>query len=523
MRLFRQFRSIRTQFALTFILLMGGVIAVCLILNQTLLGPYYIREKQKTLEEVFTLLNSSSGSGQLEQEEDVDRLERALGRNNIGLILIDQSSRTIKSYSSDGAAMLKRLFDNLLGAGRTEQGGPESGEEEMTPVYGEDGTTLINLLKTSDHYIVQTVMDVRSGSRYMELWGTLEKGEFFLMRTALEDIENSAVIANRFFLLSGLAVILMGTALSLWFSGRITGPVRRLTEVSDRMKQLDFSAKYGGGGSLEVEALGRNMNELSEKLETTISELKTANNELLDDLKEKEEMEAVRREFLGNVTHELKTPIALIQGYAEGIQDGMADDKESLGEYVGVILDEASRMDRMVKSLLTLDHIESGAESVTMSRFDLSAMIRRLVQSSQLLAEKQDVKVVLDLPDELYVWADPMLTEEVFLNYFSNALHYVKEVNGEKVITVRSGQGGEKDKAVTVTVFNTGDPVPEESIPRLWEKFYKVDKARTRAYGGSGIGLSIVKAIMERMNQQYGVTNYDNGVAFYFTLDTENA
>ena len=111
------------------------------------------------------------------------------------------------------------------------------------------------------------------------------------------------------------------------------------------------------------------------------------------------------------------------------------------------------------------------------------------------------------------VWGDEFKVEEVFMNYFSNAINYAQ---GEKVIDVKIEREGQK---VKVSVFNTGNPIPEESIAHLWEKFYKVDKARTREYGGSGIGLSIVKAIMESMNQSYGVTNYENGVAFWFTLD----
>ena len=110
------------------------------------------------------------------------------------------------------------------------------------------------------------------------------------------------------------------------------------------------------------------------------------------------------------------------------------------------------------------------------------------------------------------MWADEFKTEEVFSNYFSNAINHVL---GEKVIDVRLIR---MENKVRVSVFNTGEPIPEDSLGHLWEKFYKVDKARTREYGGSGVGLSIVKAIMESMNQEYGVTNYDNGVAFWFEL-----
>lgn len=113
----------------------------------------------------------------------------------------------------------------------------------------------------------------------------------------------------------------------------------------------------------------------------------------------------------------------------------------------------------------------------------------------------------------IHVWADEFGVEEVFNNYFTNAMNHV---DGEKIIEV---QVQPTENKVRVSVFNTGAPIPEDSIAHIWEKFYKVDKARTRAYGGSGVGLSIVKAIMDSMNQSYGVLNYDNGVEFWFELD----
>ena len=185
---------------------------------------------------------------------------------------------------------------------------------------------------------------------------------------------------------------------------------------------------------------------MSSQLETTISELKSANNELQRDIEDKIKIDKMRKEFLDNVSHELKTPIALIQGYAEGLKENISDDSESREFYCDVIMDEASRMNKLVKNLLTLNQLESGKDAVVMERFD-------------------------------------------------------------------------KDNHVKISVFNTGTPIPEADVPNLWNKFYKVDKARTREYGGSGIGLSIVKAIMESMNQEYGVQNFDNGVEFWFTLD----
>ena len=176
-------------------------------------------------------------------------------------------------------------------------------------------------------------------------------------------------------------------------------------------------------------------------------------------------------------------------------------------------MDESAKMNTMVKKLLTLNQLEFGNEVVNMERFDITALIKNYIASSDILLKQKGITVRMEDYEPVYVWGDEFRVEEVFMNYFTNAINYALR---EKVIDVKILC---KDKKVRVSVFNTGNPIPEESLEHLWEKFYKVDKARTREYGGSGIGLSIVKAIMESMNQQYGVENYDKGVEFWFTLD----
>ena len=288
------------------------------------------------------------------------------------------------------------------------------------------------------------------------------------------------------------------------------------------MKQLDFSAKYDGANHTELDILGRNMNELSEKLEETISALRTANNDLQRDLDRRNRQEEMRQDFLSNVTHELKTPIALIRGYAEGLQDGIADDPESRAFYLDTIVDESDKMNVIVQKVLLLNQLEFGDDSVAMERFDVADMIRNYLGSASLLAEQENIKVQFEQKSPVYVWGDPFMIQEVFQNYYSNALHYVEARSEkgslpEKVIDIRCDVSGDTAR---VTVFNTGNPIPEDSLPHIWEKFYKVDKARTRAYGGSGVGLSIVKAIMDLHHKAYGADNYQNGVAFWFELDT---
>ena len=254
---------------------------------------------------------------------------------------------------------------------------------------------------------------------------------------------------------------------------------------------------------------------MSEKLESTISELKSANNRLKEDIEQKEQLEQMRNEFLGNVSHELKTPIALIQGYAEGLKEGISDDAQSREFYCDVIMDEAAKMNQMVKNLLTLNQLEFGDEDIVFERFDLAALVNGVLQSMEILAEQEKIHVIFRQEKPIYVWADEFKVEQVVRNYVSNAFHHAGE---EKVVEIKIVT---LDGKARVTVFNTGTPIAGEDVEHIWEKFYKADKAHSREYGGNGIGLSIVKAIMESFHQEYGVNNYDNGVEFWFELDVQ--
>ena len=250
-----------------------------------------------------------------------------------------------------------------------------------------------------------------------------------------------------------------------------------------------------------------------ESMVDTIGELKTANNELQKDIEEKIRVDETRKEFIANVSHELKTPIALIQGYAEGLTEGMAEDPASRDYYCEVIMDEAGKMNRMVKQLLTLTALEFGNDKPVMEQFDIVGLIQGLLSSANILIQQKEAHVVFEAAAPVYVWADEFKIEEVVTNYLNNALNHLA---GERLIRVRVDKG---DREVRVSVYNTGEHIPEEDLDKLWVKFYKVDKARTREYGGSGIGLSIVKAIMDSHHKACGVANVEGGVEFWFTLD----
>ncbi|MCI6921673.1 MAG: HAMP domain-containing histidine kinase [Lachnospiraceae bacterium] len=471
---------------------MAGTILLCWFINNTFLERYYINNKKHAMLEAYRVINASSNNGTLASDEFDIQFQNICAKNNINIVILDAEAKTLKTSANNYELLSKQLLSYLFNQDTT--------EDRRTILYHKK-------------YQMIALKDDRTQQDFIDLWGVLDNGNLFLLRTPVESIRESVSLANRFLAYIGIGAAILASFIIMMVSRKISEPIKELTQISERMNHLDFDAKYEGKSRTEIALLGQNINQLSETLETTISELKSANNELLRDIEKKNEMEKMRTEFLSNVSHELKTPIALIQGYAEGLKEGVNDDEESRNYYCEVIVDEASKMNQMVQKLLTLNQLEFGNKTVSLERFDVVDLIRNYLQSSVLLCEQKGVQLKMEDYPPIHVWADEFGVEEVFNNYFTNAMNHV---DGEKIIEVRVQPTEDK---VRVSVFNTGTPIPEDSIAHIWEKFYKVDKARTRAYGGSGVGLSIVKAIMDSMNQPYGVLNYENGVEFWFELD----
>jgi len=489
-------RPLRRDFMLIFTVLMIGMVGGVLLFNNILLEKYYITNKIDVITSAYESVNDAMNSGDITSESFNIELMRICERYNIDVIVADENSDIVKSSSPDYFYLQQKLWANMLG------------------LNDESGKTTILIEKNI--YILQIDTDARTSTEYMEMFGFLDNGNVFMIRSALEGIKDSVRISNRFMSYVALGILVIGSVLSYFLARRITKPISKLTDISNQMKALDFDAKYTSKHKNELDLLGENINELSEILEKTILELKTANLELKKDIESKDKVDQMRSEFLSNVSHELKTPIALIQGYAEGLQDGIVEDPDSRDYYCGVIVDEAGKMNKMVKQLMTLNELEFGKNNITMERFDIVEVIQNYLKSADILARQKEVTVQMEDYSPVYVWADEFKVEEVLQNYYSNAINHI---DGDRVIKISLAQG---DGVVRVSVFNTGEPIPSESLEHLWEKFYKVDKARTREYGGSGVGLSIVKAIMESMGMKYGVNNKENGVEFWFELETRS-
>lgn len=513
-----------------------GAIAVTWVLNRTFLEDYYLYSKMDMLDEVFrsvhnVLLEAEQDAEQkVETEEEasegfvIDEFGNILDRHEEPVVLrfsdmqkleldvqaiqndvsivVAQNTRSVYYSTNSSPENLFYMLDRIMPG--------------FFPGHKAEYNYYKKIKNVDDWYDLYENYDIRTKTNFLELvWNDTENDMYILIRTSMQSLQANVDIANKFLGYAGIVVALI-MAIGVFFATRsFIRPVEELSNIAKRMSNLDFNVKYKVESNDEIGELGHSINLLSEKLEDTISDLKSANNQLQTDIEQKVQVDEMRKEFLSNVTHELKTPIALIQGYAEGLKDNISEDAESREFYCDVIMDEASKMNKMVKKLLTLNQIEFGNDMVELERFDIVALIRSVLESSDILVKQNEIRVQFDQEEAVDVWADEYMIEEVVTNYLTNAIHHAKK---EKIIDIRILR---EEGRVRISVFNTGDPIPEEDIEKIWIKFYKVDKARTREYGGNGIGLSIVKAIMESHNKPFGVINHSNGVEFWFELDAD--
>lgn len=531
--------SIRFKITVLFAGIICILIVMLLLFNITFSEKFYMQDKREAMLNAYESIDDACNqysSGSISDTDLRNNLEQVSTSKGMSIIIVNSDWTTFYVSTHGDEMMLERLkksiFNNDIFQGMPDKSGsmqeqPDENRngdinagkktlpEKIIDMSGNGASETRDILYQSDKYTVQKVYDSRLLDDYIELWGTLDNGNFILIRTPIQGIKDNVHISNTFITYIGIVTLIIGIIAAFVLSSYISKPIKQLSNIAERMSELDFDIKYDGKDKGEIGLLGKSMNNMSQKLEENISQLKTANLELQRDIDKKEKLEKMRTDFLSNVSHELKTPIALIQGYAEGLKEGITDDPESMDFYCSVIMDEAAKMNNMVKRLLTLNQIEFGEDELVMERFDINELVKSVVNANELRATQKNLSITYDILDTpLYVWADEYKVEEVVTNYLSNAFNHCCN---ENIIKIKVGHI-DKDN-VRVSVFNTGNNIPEADIEHIWEKFYKVDKARTREYGGNGIGLSIVKAIVESMGKTCGVNNLSDGVEFWFDLD----
>lgn len=486
--------SVKVKLFLTLSTTVLLIILFLIIVNNFALEKFYLYKKQNTLKSVYESLNDYYKTPG--QDNDLQtELEKLSIKNNFDILIKDNNG--INLYTTN------KNFSTVIGSINDILDKLQSGKE----------------LESNDNFTIKKQRDSKNGLSYMMLSGKLENGYFLYIRIPLNSIQDSVSISNNFLLMMAGFTILIASIMVTIVSRKFTEPILELNNIAKKMSNLDFSQKYKVTNARdEINDLGRSINTMSDKLERTIKQLRSSNIELERDIEEKSKIDEMRKTFISDVSHELKTPIALIQGYSEGLLENVNNDEESRKFYAEVILDETNKMDKLVKQLLELMKLEYGKREFNNKEFNIVELEKEVIRKTNVMIEEKQAEIKFDENEDIRVFADDFYIEQVLTNYLTNAIKNVKEMYGEKYIKI-SNEINKEEQKVCIKVFNTGEQISEENLNRIWNRFYKADESRHREDGGTGIGLAFVKAIMSNYDNKYGVKNLENGVEFYFELD----
>lgn len=317
----------------------------------------------------------------------------------------------------------------------------------------------------------------------------------------------------------GLIILMIFIAVSIvvyFYVTQITEPIKKITEITQKMaSENDPELRIPTGGksvNMEIDASISSINAMYSSWMITKDQLTEKSEFLLEQLKEKELEKKYREEFIAGTSHELKTPIAIIQGYAEGAKY-ILDDKAAVNEYCDTIIDECGRMNDLVVNMMSLSNIQQNRDSLNFEDFSLTDFIAELLSSHSIVFEKHGIKVENLVTDKLTGKADLKKLPFVFNNLLSNAVSYIG--GDPKLIRIRYEDVG---LSYRIFVFNSGNNIPDDVLEKLWLSFYRHDSARLRNDGHFGLGLSIVKSVQDAHSEQCGVINADGGVEFWFDV-----
>lgn len=494
-RLTKQIKSVRGKLFFTLCIVVLSIILFLIIVNSVVLEKYYQYAKSNQLKNVFATINLYY-KGETKINNIEDELNQISIKNNFDIIIKNAQNSII--YMSN-----KDFLDNI---------------KIVMRFWGMNRQQEYQIIEESDNIQIRTIKDTETKINYIMLSGKLDNGFETYIRIPLSSIQESVRISNKFlYTIAGIVIIIGGIAI-IYISKSFSNPISEINSIAKKMANLDFSHKYVVTDDDEINELGKSINVMSEKLEKTINQLRNANIELERDIERKSKIDEMRKSFISDVSHELKTPIALIQGYSEGLLENVNTDEESRKFYAEVILDESNKMDKMVKQLLELTKLEYEKREFNNRTFNIVELEKEIVRTSQVMLDEKDTKVIFDTLEKIDVFTDDVYISQIITNYLTNAIKHVIDVDGEKYIKITNIILKEENK-VRIKVFNTGNNISEENLNRIWNRFFKADEARNRDDGGSGIGLSIVRAIMNNYGNDFGVENKPNGVEFYFDVD----
>lgn len=460
--------SIRNRFFVILSSLVISIIILLLLANNFLLQDFYISRKEEAFEDYFQQINELDESEYSSSTELFRQIELT---TNADIVIVDQSGNSV--YFS------RPIDENIP-------------QRPLPPT-------------TSSEFEFKIISIPEIPGQSLVLQGELSNGYHVELRSPISAIVENISFINEFLLYVGIIGVILSLTAAFIIANKITKPIREINETTKKMKNLDFSHLIVSTSKDEIGELSENINNMAVTLATTFDNLN-------EELSLNKRLTKKRTELLNNVSHELKTPLALIQGYAEGLSLNIGTNKEKRDYYTQVITDEAINMNHIIEKLLDIEDLDSNIQSKEKEDVKYVDYIKSRINKYKMSIKKKNITLVERYCSEVNIYIDTYLTDRIITNFITNAINYCNSC-GVIRVTVEDNNNTIKTK-----IYNSHKGLTEEQIIHIWDSFYKIDQARTRDVGGHGLGLSIVKSIQENLNEEYGVNNVDDGVEFWFNI-----
>lgn len=478
------FRSITAKlifFFMLFFCLIEGIQLLCIYL---FFNDAFLNQKISTIQQAYDEINDDQLDNTTIFEDTVAVMQEYETTTNLYFCIMDRKSGGIR-YSTNDSIQEHISFTKV----KDERYDAEDDAQVISGYNSNDWVVLYRTIETEEH--IYNVV----------IW-TCYEAEF----------NNTILGLSPIFFLIILLSAIVGGIFAFWLAAHIVSPIRDIDRATQKIAQQDFSSKVTVPKSKdELNRLATNINIMSEQLEDDMTALKTANEQLELDIQEKIRIDKMRQDFLSNVSHELKTPLAIISSYAEMLKyEGENINKE---EYLDVILDESQQMSQMIGKLLNLSRLEHATEHIEKNVVPFSNLVQNLADSRRILFEQSNLSFQSNITSDLTVLGDENYLSQVVDNFLGNALKYTTPQGSVSLKLT------EENNTVHLQIENDSTPLSDELLQNIWENFYKGDKSRNKDRNMSvGLGLYIVKTIITAHEGEYGAYNTDTGVCFWIRI-----